>query len=395
MLIEHEVKRDPSKDLNVTSLAQDTKAWKSKGFYSTNTPRFPRRVPGKTNGSFLNNLPGRGEDVQYKFYDAKPDLSNRVDRTKEVYAVVHNKSRKDVDSRAKLAGKQDVRYDSVKDSYPVPIGPGTYVSTEEERKVAGIRVETSPLPSSPSRCFLSPGREEKPAEDLPPMSDTLSRDSKSWISKGYYSARTDRYKGPTWPKAKWEGTFREKAGLRGMNARQDTPALHKVYSDASVSSFFSAPNMNLTGGYRSRRPGSPEFVSKSPRLALLPNFRHNDFRLRGAEGARGSLGATETIGPGGYFLDMEAWANLALDPQTSSASRTTATALGASALYRSTGPGSPRRAVSTAPANALLSPRYMTSTGPHSHTFSALGRFYPYRNGNTSPRKDSALSRTW
>ena len=39
-----------------------------------------------------------------------------------------------------------------------------------------------------------------------------------------------------------------------MNARQDTPALHKVYSDASVSSLFSAPN--------------------------------NDFRLRGAEGAR-------------------------------------------------------------------------------------------------------------
>ena len=418
VLTEHTVARDPSKELCTALGAGDEKvrrkrarrrgrpparaaaddapppppptdetrdvrppqAWQ-KPVFTTDTERFPKKCPGHSPGSFLNLT--QEPDESFHFYDAKPDLEQNVAHTKAVYGIVHGGNRKDVASRAKVGRKQDPRYHTVKDAYKRALGPGTYSPdtdkvTASPRPTPGIRLP----PSAPSPCFSSVGRVDLPPPDLPRLSDCLKRDSKTWTSKGSFMPRSSRWNGvPTWPKERWEGTFRESKGLRGMSAKGEMKAFHSVYSDLSTSSFFGG-----TGTLEELRAktASPTFRSNSPRFVILPNHRSNDFRLRGEEGARGVPGPQ--IGPGSYHLDMMSWANLQLDQNLSSSARATAREMFA------------RPYSGTVKGFGLAPRRPMASTMGHdarSAAFSMMQRFEPSRNGNTSPRKDSSLMRTW
>lgn len=225
-------------------------------------------------------------------YEPKLDMGREASISPRRYSVLRSEQRRDIDSVALLHG--DTRHVRALSPYALPLGPGSYLG-------AGMkgRSGAKPRPGTKgstlgSASFTSPERRGGPAADLPDVSDTLSRDSKDWTSRGFYGSRAMR---PVSESSFWEsGSARRPTqatgGLLRMAQSSHTPAFDTMYDSQhpgmEMSRDVTASPMRYSGAFRSQQM----------RLANKPTARTNDSRMRSESSCMGESG--RQLGPGYY-----------------------------------------------------------------------------------------------
>lgn len=226
-------------------------------------------------------------------YAPKPDLAQESSVTPRKYAVMRSVERRDVDHLAALHG--DTRHVRAVPPYALPLGPGSYLGTGM-KGLPGAKPKPATKGSiRGTSSFSSPPRGPHRVMDLPDVSDTMTRDSKGWTSRGFYTSRSPREvcASAYWESGKASSPIQATGGLLRMAERSShTPAFDTMYDSLSpgreLSRDITASPMRYSGAFRSQQM----------RLANLPSGRTNDSRMRTENNCMGESG--RRLGPGYY-----------------------------------------------------------------------------------------------
>mmetsp|Transcript_20291 Transcript_20291/g.24252 ORF Transcript_20291/g.24252 Transcript_20291/m.24252 type:complete len:332 (+) Transcript_20291:195-1190(+) len=277
------IKKDPSTDLSYSSLAQDKKAWASKGLYTAKSDRFVHFGHSAVT-SFTNSKPVvKAVD---KFYDeGKEHLSYRVDKSSQKYSVVNSKCEKGVDIVSMK--NQDTRFLKARYPYSKPLGPGSYpTKTAQEQPVGSWKDQTRT-----SSCFTSLPRSAPVIKSLPDPSDTLARDHKNWTKKGFHASREERFRPLSSINNQGHNVnLWNVGGLYDMSKHQRIPAFDAQYDSDGPRTKSIDRNV-----YENPQKYSQAFRTHQRRMAPLPTVRSGDSRLRAPQGE-----CDEWLGPGTY-----------------------------------------------------------------------------------------------
>mmetsp|Transcript_483 Transcript_483/g.749 ORF Transcript_483/g.749 Transcript_483/m.749 type:complete len:376 (-) Transcript_483:55-1182(-) len=288
-------KKDWSPDLSYSSLAQDQKAWNSKGFTLSSTTRGNIGFPSQQSNSVPAAASFTKKISEDREYNPKRDIGREAAASPRRYSVLRSDQRRDIDSVAMLHA--DTRHVRSVSPYPLPLGPGSYLGAGQlpGRTEAGHApppgTKASMLGSS---SFTSPERQRDAVNNLPDMSDALTRNSKDWTSRGFYTSRATRSVSSSsfWESGSASHPTQATGGLLRMAQSSATPAFDTMYDCTH-------PGMELSRDVLvSPMRYSGAFRSTQLRLANKPTARTNDSRMRSENNCMGESG--RQLGPGYY-----------------------------------------------------------------------------------------------
>jgi len=284
------VKKDWSSDLGYSSLNQDKKAWKSKGFFTSRTDRQAVNFPSMQSVSVPTAMSHTKKIGTERMYDPKPELVDNVTRSPVKYAIHRSAASRDLDVNA--LRNSDTRHMKTRSPYKVPLGPGSYLSERiEETKVRtteGMQSSSKGLSN-----FLAKEREGPHMPDLPALSDTLTRDKRRWTSRGFYSSRSARTRNTVefWQSGAMNNPQKPTGGLLEMAQKNKVPAFDTMYDKqkyANIQTDVAASPMLYSGSFKSLQA----------RTVHQPKMRSNDSRLRSQSSCMGETDGA--LGPGTY-----------------------------------------------------------------------------------------------
>mmetsp|Transcript_38427 Transcript_38427/g.95331 ORF Transcript_38427/g.95331 Transcript_38427/m.95331 type:complete len:380 (-) Transcript_38427:1491-2630(-) len=287
-------KKDWSADLSYSSLAQDEKAWSSKGFQWSHTTRANIGFPSQQSVSVPAAASFTKKVAVDRDYAPKLDIAREVSLSPRRYSVMKSEERRDVDSVALL--HSDTRH--VRAFSPTgQLGPGSYLGASMKGRSGANPKPGTRSSTRGSSNFMSPERLASNEPDLPPLSDALTRDSKDWTSHGFYSSRSPRAVSTSsfWESGTPSRPTQATGGLLRLAQKQRTPAFDTMY-DNQQHKDISRDVSNSPLRY------STAFRSQQMRLANKPTARTNDSRMRSESNCMGESG--RELGPGYYEHPM-------------------------------------------------------------------------------------------